>query len=496
MVALKDNQILKFHRARELCYDLTKLRTGSVRDQLLRAVTLTRSLIEISKEICEGDLPDVSPRELLVLGGGVAGVACALVAARKGVRVTLLESHPSQLFATLHRSSRRVAPFEYDWPRSSDPTSIFSARERSLLLRYRSGNARWVCAVWQARMALWLARSKHANNLNIIYNADALLHYTIDPADAIKRTILAKGHFPGGLVEKEFGAVIDCTGHVRERTFIEKAEKHGGPPPDVFCGPRFWQDRDFLNHRLKFFVPIGANPVTAILVSGGGDGAMQDLQRIVTGRFGDKLYQKFIFHLGLGDLREHFYELAEADDSAKRAYAWKLSDGELEEMKRCDETFASVAKQVLAKYAAKNGPSVVPNWARKLASQVFKPMMFGGNTPKIVWAVEQSSCSYAYGLNRFLAHLTVQLLKELMGEEVLRFNTKIDKIVSATSAHQCQSDPMKCFGHTHKVSFEASTQPEEFDIIVIRHGLIFPEKAVFGKKAPIPEQLVPYDMPR
>jgi hypothetical protein len=36
---------------------------------------------------------------------------------------------------------------------------------------------------------------------------------------------------------------------------------------------------------------------------------------------------------------------------------------------------------------------------------------------------------------------------------------------------------------------------EKFEIIILRHGLIFPDKPLLGGFPPVPEQMVPYDMP-
>jgi hypothetical protein len=488
MPAPKDNQILRYHRARERCYDLTGLRTGSVRDQLLRAITLTRSLMTITKEIRSGR----KPRDLLVLGGGVSGVACALIAARKGIKVTLLELEPANFFSTIQRSSRRIAPFEYDWPRSSDPNSLFTSRKPRFLLNYRSGRAKIVCAVWQKRLMNWRATDPHRGDLELLNGVDART-FVYDLADAVSRTVTVRGNWSNGMTARKFGAVIDCTGHVEERTFVEDPTDDGRPPTAAFCGPRFWKDEDFLDDRTQFFAQPGAGPVKTILISGGGDGAMQDIQRAVTGRFGDPLFRRFLAHLGLGSLREHFYELAEADDAARRAYAWKLHRGEVEEMKTCDETFRKVARTILDDYA-KQAPNQL--WASQLARKIFKPAMLGKGSPTVVWAVRESHCGYAYPLNRLLSHLVAFLLEELTQTKVLHFDKRIDTIDSASSTHQCGNPLWDCYGHPHEVTFKGETASRKFDLVIVRHGVIFPESAIFGTRAPIPEQLVPYELPR
>src|SRR6266849_982746 len=82
-VAERTTQVLSLHRITPRCYDLTSVRTGSVRDQLIRATLLADALHE------SGLINDQAP--LLIMGAGVAGVALGLAAADRGVNVTVVE---------------------------------------------------------------------------------------------------------------------------------------------------------------------------------------------------------------------------------------------------------------------------------------------------------------------------------------------------------------------------------------------------------------------
>ncbi len=77
------NQVLALHRVSPRCYDLTGLRTGSVRDQLLRSTLIVNSLC------AEGAIGVGFP--LLVFGAGAAGMNAAMLAAARHVDVTVVE---------------------------------------------------------------------------------------------------------------------------------------------------------------------------------------------------------------------------------------------------------------------------------------------------------------------------------------------------------------------------------------------------------------------
>jgi NADPH-dependent 2,4-dienoyl-CoA reductase/sulfur reductase-like enzyme len=76
------SQVLGLHQITPRCFDLTRVRTGSVRDQLLRAALMCDALL--SAGIVDVEVTDERARSLLVLGAGVAGVALALSAAERG----------------------------------------------------------------------------------------------------------------------------------------------------------------------------------------------------------------------------------------------------------------------------------------------------------------------------------------------------------------------------------------------------------------------------
>jgi heterodisulfide reductase subunit A-like polyferredoxin len=76
----RPDQALSFHHVGGFRYELSGLRTGSVRDQILRAQLLVERLLARN---------DLSDDPLLVIGGGAAGVTAALTASRLGRDVTL-----------------------------------------------------------------------------------------------------------------------------------------------------------------------------------------------------------------------------------------------------------------------------------------------------------------------------------------------------------------------------------------------------------------------
>src|SRR5580765_3670783 len=102
------DQVLSFHRVAERKYELSGLRTGSVRDQILRGHLL------VERVFASGEIDAGQP--LLVIGGGAGGVTCALTACGLGVDVTLLELNVDPLQTQLGVTTRCLDPTEFDWP--------------------------------------------------------------------------------------------------------------------------------------------------------------------------------------------------------------------------------------------------------------------------------------------------------------------------------------------------------------------------------------------
>ncbi|MGF6571631.1 hypothetical protein ABH945_003752 [Paraburkholderia sp. GAS333] len=501
------NQMLGFHRVNTRMYDLTGLRTGSVRDQFVRAISLIEGLFDDVKELSIAK-PDIG---VLILGAGVSGVACAMVAAQRGIAVTVIEKKPKEFTTLTDARFRRVAPYEYDWPRPA-PQSLKMTFRSNFPLTFESKSAADLAIEWQTKLDQFV---KTNSNLKILNGLNAR-NFNFVPTNG---WVEAFGPWiknqPSST--KTFGAVIACTGFMRERTWVR--QKSGNYalvqfgttrsiPLRSYKGYRFWLDSDSLDDRNFGISPFGPS-VNSILISGGGDGAMQDLQRAATGLFGEKLYDRLNKYLcGECVTDRHLLEIVSAEDRARRACAWKMSNpndaSPDSEMQLWDDAFKKVVNEIIGShienYRIRHGLSrhVARERALKYLAENLLRQDFGyQDQPKITWVTKERHLGFAYALNRFLSLLLIEVMGGGFAEPhlELRLNSKITRIVRDDPAVDCCHYPDKCHGRTHHVELNKSGSLAPFQIIIIRHGLIFPKNPYLGAKAPVPEQLVPYEVP-
>ena len=489
------NQNLSYHRVSERIYDLTGLRTGSVRDQMLRAILLVDGLVSDSKEIS-----DKYGEGLLVLGGGVAGVSCALAAAQLNVRVTLIEEQLKVFSTLLLVDWRRIDPYEYDWPHPVPQRRNFPKRS-SFPLQYDGGTAASVARSWEAAFDAWMLRRNPAfgspGHLEFLRQTDARnFKYRLAKFKHQSKTskrVLASGLWPGGNgpSKRTYGALVVCAGFGRERTF----DPNRNYP---FVGPGFWTENDMLDKQ-----DFALTHPPRVLISGGGDGAMQDLQRAASGKFGKELFDELEAALGFGArLSGYFLPLALADDRAKRAYAWKgekgLSSKLIQEMREWHRTYVKVVDDIIQDYAKLCG-TTVSNAVNDLANRLLKPAIIADPRAEVTWIVKDQHPNYAYALNRFLSIFVVHLLESVRpGTDIFRTETEVVNITAVNpSLHSC-GNPLTCHGVPHKVTLSERSfilEPEEFDVIILRHGLERLHLSGLPCGAPIPDQMVPYDIP-
>lgn len=507
------NQLLGFHCVGERQYDLTGLRTGSVRDQFVRAFSITHALLDDVEQI-KNDDPDMG---LLVLGAGVSGISCALVAALRGVRVTVIEKRDREFHTLSNAKSRRIAPFEYDWPRPKPNSSQFCPPW--FPLQFSSNTAYRLAAQWQSALQLFLSSP---NTLEILHGFNAR-NFVCTPFNG---SVQVKGPWDGknsARRTRHFGAVIACTGFMRERTLVRQMRRDVQHPDSnttglvqlrSFHGVRFWFDSDYLDHWK--FNTRGRDTVKSVLVSGGGDGAMQDFQRAATRKFGLPLLEHLETCLGSPIADKYLVRLLAAEDRARRACAWGMSnpndtapDGE---MQIWDATFRKVVDDVcedyVESYGRRNqildaaGENVDKVAAAKpafeqLAQDLLRDDFKGEPFPTFVWVTREPHLGFAYALNRFLSLFLLKVLTEGFDapQATLLFRESISQIVRDNASRDC-CPARDCRGYTHHVSFGSDKHSYlSFQIIVIRHGLIFPVSPYLGKRAPVSEQMVPYFIP-
>lgn len=496
---MASNQRLSFHRVSPRRYDLTGLRTGSVRDQMLRAIALAEALATDAAEVTGN-----KGEGLLVLGGGVAGISCALAASQKGIQVIVLEKEIRAFLTLASANWRRLAPFEYDWPHET-PTRPWFPSVLPFPLTYFEDPAATIAKVWEADFRDWLNHDNPGlgspGHVEVLWDHDITQFPLADLSDAAGVVIAIEAVGPWNKMPpttRQYGAVVRCAGFGTERTFdVAK------PARWRFEGHGFWTTEDGL-HQHDFGILPARTPMKSLLISGGGDGAMQDLQRAATADFGAKLLERLEGVLRLADPSKYYLPLMLADDRAKRAHAWRMANGLTKdlpnEMVRWNRVYQVVVDKMIDRYKSDNGFAHRNDAIDALSQALLKPAFLNGAGLTVSWILIDANPGFAYALNRLLSYFVVRMLQLHQTEPVLRTQHEIVKIVPASSGANCCGDPTKCHGNFHDVTLQRLSDkkelPEErYNVIIIRHGLVPHPDGQFGNGAPVPEQLVPYDVP-
>ncbi|MCA7889422.1 hypothetical protein LGM58_40270 [Burkholderia contaminans] len=121
-------------------------------------------------------------------------------------------------------------------------------------------------------------------------------------------------------------AVVSCIGFGEEIT----SERPPAGNWNGYRGPQFWLEDDRMWPAA--FPLVNGRVPKSILISGSGDGAMQDFQRAATGRFGRALYEEIERAVGASRFSPENSMLAPllAEDLARRAHAFRSSRDSVE----------------------------------------------------------------------------------------------------------------------------------------------------------------------
>jgi hypothetical protein len=442
--------VLAMHRHADRRYELTSLRTGSLRDQMLRATTLVERLL--NQKLIGPQHPGHLP--LLVVGAGAAGVCAALRASRLGVDTCLVESRRQPLMVQKGVNTRRIDPVEFDWPHPHWQAAQFPAQPqlplgRHLPLAFPTELASVLALRWRRTFQLW--RRHHAGRGaagQLVFWANTPLL----PADIVSKPQAETWthHLPQGWLPTDFGAVLACTGF---------------GPEDVWAAPAF--------HGAPFWSAdtLTRLPGTAkVLVSGGGDGAMQDFLRAATNSFGRPLFHA----MGVDQLTLNLEGVRHAEDVCRRLHAW--SDPTLPP----DAAMLAWWQQQYETLVE----GIWRHWLKPAHTAQLRQAMAVLSGRQVLWVMKFASPGHSYGLNRLLALLVVRLLERQHGAPALFTGVTLSDVQPLAGAAQqvTLSD-----GLVHDV-----------DTLVVRHGLPAtlpengsrPARHFFGE-APISDQLVP-----
>jgi hypothetical protein len=433
---------LLIHRLANGEYSIAgKYNPASIKDQMVRAIALVdrarfHNLIR-------------NPKKLLVVGAGAAGASAAFRACEYQINTTLMEVKAVP-FERQRNSSRVVDPTEFDWP----APHWRSGSMPGLPLAFDRGPANAVAARWQEAYD----REEREND-----------YLTIWPGTRFLRSLLQQDGRLAVLFERdegkgpakmwaEFDFVLNCTGPGEEQGSLQDSEH---------ASYHFWAD-DKLDAP-NFGLPT-PNPQPRILISGGGDGALQDFLRIAFPRKTARdIYDLLIL---TPELRAEIeLKLFAAEDAFRRAWVWSENPSlDCQVLQKLHDEHRAVAKDAAAKTTAK-----LPDPGRL------------ANVHVVHSCTHFSVC---YALNHFLA----LLVNELAGGKHFTSKRRLRAVESADVNHTCDKQPAYCWEHSHQAHFSESTcskdpthvnKPATYDIVVLRHG----PKADTPKLA---RQILPY----
>jgi hypothetical protein len=505
----------------------------SIRDQMLRG-----QLIVDRAMATKPPLIDTGRRSLLVVGAGVAGVTAAIHAARRGVRVTLVDWADAPFGRQASCPTRYLDPTQYDWPLGHWRDKAFPLRGRPHPLAWSAAPANWLAVGWHIVLLLedlWLPNLEVKFGTTVdglpsfgrLYRTDAkgatALSYEHVPfggegedvfVQVHLRERLPRGWWPPAAPQyvvhpvREYGMLLTSVGFGRER--IEAKDPSG---QHVFRSLEFWEPDDFESGQL------GGMPAdqARVLISGSGDGALQDLLRILTRRrsAGD-LFEEIAGPMGNRDpgWLEIERKIHEAEDQAQRALAWgpsgRYDHDVLSTLHQAHlAAVARLAQLPLQTVDEACGAATIWDQVRCRLDRLFAALTPSPPHLTFTYSCDHFSCFYA--LNRFLVLVLLKYLAEMRNPERKSFADRIawhqDTGVRSVAGvhHACAGNARACHGQEHDVVFinrlcdgrtvppATAPLPGVFDVLVLRHGveLAFSSLPLVNR----PRQVLPYDLP-
>lgn len=270
------------HKCAANTFDLSSgMVHASIRDQIVRAQLLIRDL-KASDSQC---------KRLLVVGGGVAGVAAASIASDLGFEAVVVDGQPRPFSLQTLVSTRFVGPFMYEWPGEGHNAQHYPLQ--NMLGTPMAATPRWESEKplpardLAAKLSEWLAsHSFGAVTPRFFFGADSEAVKTYVAAFVAHHGRLhnAMGsgpptpHFviPHNCTDRN-GDTVAGGGDFQPDYIVLAAgmgkERVSLPGFSTVQGTRFWQNDDLRRYRTLNW-NVG--------VFGGGDGALQDVLRLLT----------------------------------------------------------------------------------------------------------------------------------------------------------------------------------------------------------------------
>ena len=446
---------LRAHKHASKLYSLASRTPLSIRDQVFRAQTLIERLLS-TQTLRAGD-------ELLVVGAGAAGASIAVIAARCGVKVTAVDTNPHAFALQRACTTRWVDPVQYDWPLAHASRGSWPANHPShaVPFGFAADYASSIAHQWASRLNV------ERLSPNLVVEFQTRLEKLPKPSAVTSGKLDATTELAGHPAQtRQFDVVVLAVGMASERTDVPfHAPSVKGNPH--FRGIPFWMKDDF---ELSTF-GLSSSPARPILVTGGGDGALQDYIRLMTGnRSAMELLQKVFLAASWtpGRQRHELLEIQDAEHEVERAFQW--NEQPVQDHKRLS-ALQQLHLATIAHWMS------LPTWgamAGALASQTA-----GRPVDKVLLLHSCDHLPNCYPLNRFVALLVATFVHSRHGQKSMLGGLRLRAARPVSgSPHTCG---LGCWGHPHEVELEhaptcfgpvSTASPHRVvDGLVVRHGI-------------------------
>ena len=424
----------------------------SIRDQMIRAKMFADRAVERGI---------ISPsRDLLVVGGGAAGVTAAIRAAQLGIKTTLVEASHHCFGRQKGCTTRWVDPAQYDWPADHWDRGMYPWAPPPMPLPWGAQISSVIAAVWEREFRRAQARFR---NLKFLPRTTVIsIAYNTRSNDLAVM-------LSGSVRPASYGAALICVGFGMEKASL-----------GTYSSFQYW-DSDPLESR-----GLGQpRNIQCVLIAGGGDGALQDFLRVTTGmQSARKLFESLP-----ADAREPIAAaIHSAEDQAQRAGIWCERQHEHAVFKRLHRVYLDQVPKLLSDARVETALDAALSHSKGL---------------EITLAYPCDHFSRCYGLNRLLVLLILEYAdrKGLAIRELA--STGLDSVTRKNYGHRCANSAAACHGEKHEVRFLAfpscvsgktglaTTAPTVFDAVILRLG-VTPPPPFAGSPLLFTRQILPY----
>lgn len=444
--------------------------------------------------------------DLLVVGAGAAGATAAMHAASKGVRTLLVEREKNP-FTTQRSCERWIDPTLYDWPLGH----WNKAKWESAPLKWAAGHAQFLADYWGSQLKDMddNCPELEVKCSNILLHPPKLMSTGFHRTDFLHAQI---GNLNGQLEqERDFGMALFCAGFGKERCSVGKYKWFD-----------FWRADDI--EQLNFGLPSNVQPT--VLISGSGDGALQDFIRVVTGHWSPRDVMRGIYSAldslmrnllsgGHGQLATAVQgtwfgtlsRIQGAEDHAQRAHIWSnQKDQERHAQKRPGQKDHDhpILEQTHEVYQKEIG-TLLGNLEIKRAIYALLDSVVRADLGSVKLVHSCNHFTGCYAVNHFMTLLLARYLKEQRGLRVIEDGHRLVNVIPVQPhIHVCNNDPKQCRGKDHQVILEQTSCDEgggqdlhkgTFNLLIIRHGIEKLPSSFENIPIPFSRHILPYHLP-